>query len=250
MLSNRRTESPTELQNDGSIEGDSSSLEKSKDEEPYEDPLGEGSHIGSTRLLRRTSASSTSTGPRRGRPTVARPMLPTVHSGIVQHAAHNDTAHDSTRNKRHKSAAAKHANSAPESSKLGTFEGVFTPAILSIWSIIVFLRFSFIVSEAGVVATLMMFSVGYMCVMIPVFHIWASRLFCTDHILTLMINCRQIKTNRINVLTTLSMSAISTNGTVRGGGTYYMISRSLGSPEFGGKDQITVMSWNLSHTFL
>jgi hypothetical protein len=60
--------------------------------------------------------------------------------------------------------AVKHGNSAPESSKLGTFEGVFTPAVLSIWSIIVFLRFSFIVSEAGVVATLMMFSVGYMCV--------------------------------------------------------------------------------------
>ncbi|KAF9181064.1 hypothetical protein BGZ51_005691 [Haplosporangium sp. Z 767] len=84
-------------------------------------------------------------------------------------------------------------------SKLGVFAGVFVPCVLSIWGIILFLRFGFIIGQAGVVGTMGMFIVGY----------------------------------AINVFTTLSLSAISTNGTVRGGGVYYLVSRSLG-PEFGG----------------
>jgi solute carrier family 12 (potassium/chloride transporters), member 9 len=93
----------------------------------------------------------------------------------------------------------------------------------------VFLRFGFIIAQVGVIATLMMFSVAYLCVIVT-FYPNLAVVNLLGHILTLM----TFINNRINVLTTLSMSAISTNGTVRGGGTYYMISRSLGSPEFGG----------------
>lgn len=69
-----------------------------------------------------------------------------------------------------------------KSSKLGVFSGVFVPCVLSIWGIILFLRFGFIIGQAGVMGTMAMFIVGY----------------------------------AINIFTTLSLSAISTNGTVRG----------------------------------
>ncbi|KAJ9310489.1 hypothetical protein DTO217A2_268 [Paecilomyces variotii] len=85
------------------------------------------------------------------------------------------------------------------SNKLGTFSGVFVPTTLNVLSILMFLRFGFILGQSGVIGMLGMLIASYM----------------------------------INLVTTMSISAIATNGTVRGGGAYYLISRSLG-PEFGG----------------
>ncbi len=85
------------------------------------------------------------------------------------------------------------------SDKLGTFSGVFVPTTLNVLSILMFLRFGFILGQSGVIAMMGMLIASYL----------------------------------INLITTLSLSAIATNGTVRGGGAYYLISRSLG-PEFGG----------------
>ncbi|TGJ68799.1 hypothetical protein EYR41_004884 [Orbilia oligospora] len=91
------------------------------------------------------------------------------------------------------------AKSKPKSNKLGTFNGVFVPTTLNVLSILMFLRFGFILGQSGVLGMMGMLGASYL----------------------------------INLVTTLSISAISTNGTVRGGGAYYLISRSLG-PEFGG----------------
>ncbi|OJJ41070.1 hypothetical protein ASPWEDRAFT_34547 [Aspergillus wentii DTO 134E9] len=85
------------------------------------------------------------------------------------------------------------------SGKLGTFSGVFVPTTLNVLSILMFLRFGFILGQGGFLGTMGLLMVSY----------------------------------TINLVTTMSLSAIATNGTVRGGGAYYLISRSLG-PEFGG----------------
>uniref|UniRef100_A0A8C9X330 Solute carrier family 12 member 10, tandem duplicate 1 n=1 Tax=Sander lucioperca TaxID=283035 RepID=A0A8C9X330_SANLU len=82
--------------------------------------------------------------------------------------------------------------------RFGWFIGVMMRCMLNIWGVILFLRLTLITSQAGIVLT---------CVII---------------LLSVM----------VTTITGLSISAIATNGRVISGGTYFMISRSLG-PEIG-----------------
>ncbi|MFC1706420.1 amino acid permease, partial [Planctomycetota bacterium] len=94
---------------------------------------------------------------------------------------------------------------AGEPHRFGTFGGVFTPTILTILGVIMFLRADFVVGHAGILQALLILLLA----------------------------------KAITFLSTLSISAVSTNTEVRGGGAYFLISRSLG-PEFGGAIGLTL----------
>ncbi|XP_041644517.1 solute carrier family 12 member 1 [Cheilinus undulatus] len=83
--------------------------------------------------------------------------------------------------------------------KFGWIRGVLVRCMLNIWGVMLFIRLSWVFGQAG----------------------WGLG------IVVIALSCV------VTVITGLSMSAICTNGVVRGGGAYYLISRSLG-PEFGG----------------
>jgi amino acid transporter len=80
--------------------------------------------------------------------------------------------------------------------KFGAFKGVFTPSILTILGVIMYLRLPWIVGQAGLWATLGIILVAHL----------------------------------ISASTGLSVASIATDKKVETGGTYYMISRSLGLP--------------------
>jgi hypothetical protein len=83
--------------------------------------------------------------------------------------------------------------------QFGTWDGVCVSCLLNIFGVIMFLRVGFVVGHAG----------------------W---------LLAIVI---LLLSTVVTVITTWSMSAIVTNGEVKGGGAYYLISRSLGAA-FGG----------------
>ncbi len=80
----------------------------------------------------------------------------------------------------------------------GTFQGVFTPSILTIIGVVMYLRFGWVLGSVGLTKTLVIVTISSI----------------------------------ITFLTGLSISALATNMKMGGGGAYYMISRSLGI-EFG-----------------
>uniref|UniRef100_A0A8D2J872 Solute carrier family 12 member 3 n=1 Tax=Varanus komodoensis TaxID=61221 RepID=A0A8D2J872_VARKO len=83
--------------------------------------------------------------------------------------------------------------------RFGWVKGVMIRCMLNIWGVILYLRLPWITAQAGIALT------------------WVIVLMSVT----------------VTTITGLSISAISTNGKVKSGGTYFLISRSLG-PELGG----------------
>ncbi|XP_057176380.1 solute carrier family 12 member 2 isoform X2 [Triplophysa rosa] len=96
-------------------------------------------------------------------------------------------------------AAAKEASESKGVVKFGWVKGVLVRCMLNIWGVMLFIRMTWIVGHAGI---------AYSCIIV-------------------------LMATVVTSITGCSTSAIATNGFVRGGGAYYLISRSLG-PEFGG----------------
>ncbi len=86
-----------------------------------------------------------------------------------------------------------------EIQKFGTFLGVFTPSVLTILGLIMYLRFGWVVGNVGLLIAILIV----------------------------------LLSSTITFITALSASAVSTNMRVGTGGEYFMISRSLGL-ELGG----------------
>ena len=89
--------------------------------------------------------------------------------------------------------------------KFGTFAGVFTPSILTILGVIMYMRMGWVVGHAGLMGTLAIILVAHV----------------------------------ISFSTGLSVSSISTDKKVGAGGIYYVLSRSLGLP-IGGAIGLTL----------
>ncbi len=86
-----------------------------------------------------------------------------------------------------------------QSNKFNTFAGVFTPSVLTILGVIMYMRLGWVVGEAGLIYTI---------AIIVIAHI-------------------------ISITTGLSISSIATDKKIKAGGIYYILSRSLGLPMGG-----------------
>ena len=89
--------------------------------------------------------------------------------------------------------------------KFGTFAGVFTPSLLTILGVIMYMRLGWVVGNAGLIGAI---------VIIIIAHV-------------------------ISVTTGLSISSVATDKKIGAGGVYYVLSRSVGIP-IGGSIGITL----------
>ena len=84
----------------------------------------------------------------------------------------------------------------PDKKKFGTFEGVFTPSILTILGVIMYMRLGWVVGNAGLIGAIIIILIAHV----------------------------------IAVTTGLSVSSVATDKKIGAGGIYYVLSRSMGIP--------------------
>ncbi|XP_071613149.1 solute carrier family 12 member 3 isoform X2 [Heliangelus exortis] len=134
----------------------------------------------------------------------ARPSLADLHSILKPDPGHlqvlvSEPQHSNGLPEAGPEEAAGEPGKAPEPVRFGWVKGVMIRCMLNIWGVILYLRLPWITAQAGIALT------------------WLIILMSVT----------------VTTITGLSISAISTNGKVKSGGTYFLISRSLG-PELGG----------------
>ncbi|MCK5846839.1 MAG: amino acid permease [Bacteroidales bacterium] len=89
--------------------------------------------------------------------------------------------------------------------KFGAFAGVYTPSVLTILGVIMYMRLGWVIGQAGLIATIAIVLIAHI----------------------------------ISITTSLSISSIATDKKIKTGGIYYILSRSLGLP-MGGSIGITL----------
>nr|XP_031536466.1 solute carrier family 12 member 3 isoform X2 [Vicugna pacos] len=140
-----------------------------------------------------------------GEPRKVRPTLADLHSFLKEGSHLHALAFDSRPNREmtdglvEDETGTNGEKNPEEPVRFGWVKGVMIRCMLNIWGVILYLRLPWITAQAGIVLTWIIILLSVM----------------------------------VTSITGLSISAISTNGKVKSGGTYFLISRSLG-PELGG----------------